>query len=274
MYVCQPCLMVYSFLQVERNAPLVKNMLVFFALTLFLQLAMILFFFFCVRKKKEDVKYRVCAVASAFGNCAFLGVPLLEKMLPNYPEAIVFSNMFAISMNLLGWTLSSYIISLDRKYISVKKLVLNPAVLSCIVGIPLFALGVTLDELPSFLSDFITLLARMCTALCMLVMGMRLATIPVRELFNKPFIYGVVFVKQVLYPLLALLAVYFLPVEDNMKVTLFILCCAPIAAVVQNYAELIGKGQDTAANLVLFGTFSSAITIPLMSLIVTALFGV
>lgn len=274
MYVCQPSLMIYSFLQVEKSAPLVKNMLIFFAITLVLQAVVILFFFFCVRKKKEDVRYRICAVASAFGNCAFLGVPLLEKMLPNYPEAIVFSNMFAISMNLLGWTLSSYIISLDRKYISVKKLVLNPAVLSCFVGIPLFACGVTIGKLPTFLSDFVTLLARMCTSLCMLIMGMRLATIPIKELFNKPYIYGMVFVKQILYPLLGLLVVYFLPLEDNMKITLFILCSAPIAAVVQNYAEIIGKGQDTAANLVLFGTFSSVLTIPLMSLIVTALFGV
>jgi predicted permease len=41
----------------------------------------------------------------------------------------------------------------------------------------------------------------------------------------------------------------------------------PVASVVLNFSEMLGQGQKTAANLVLLGTGLSAITIPLMVLI-------
>ncbi|MBO4988947.1 MAG: AEC family transporter [Clostridia bacterium] len=268
MYVSQPCLMLYSFQRVEASLPLVQNMVLFFCTTLLLQLIIMGAFFFCIRKKKEDVRYRICTVASVFGNCAFLGVPLLEALLPEYPEAIVFSNMFAVSMNLIGWTFGSYVISLDRRYISIKKLILNPAVLACLVAIPLFAFHITL---PDQLYRVVELLGRMTTPLCMLVMGMRLATIPLKRLFDKPFLYAMIGFKQILFPLIVFLIAFLLPVEQNIKITLFILSCAPVASVVLNFAELIGEGQDTAANLVLLGTMASVLTIPVMSLLIPLL---
>ena len=268
MYVSQPCLMLYSFQRVEASLSLVKDMLLFFCTTLLLQLVIMGAFFFCIRNKKQDVRYRVCTVASVFGNCAFLGVPLLEALLPDYPEAIVFSNMFAVSMNLIGWTFASYVISLDRRFISFKKLVLNPAVLACMVAIPLFALHV---KLPDPLYQLIELLGRMTTPLCMIIMGMRLATIPLKSLFDKLYIYAMIGFKQLLFPLFALLIAMLLPVEQNIKITLFVLCCAPVASVVLNFAELMGEGQDTAANLVLLGTMGSVVTIPIMSLLIPLL---
>ena len=42
----------------------------------------------------------------------------------------------------------------------------------------------------------------------------------------------------------------------------------PAASVVLNFAEMLGEGQETAANLVLLSTMLSALTIPLMVLLV------
>jgi hypothetical protein len=37
---------------------------------------------------------------------------------------------------------------------------------------------------------------------------------------------------------------------------------------VQNYAELIGEGNDKAANMVLLGTITSVLTVPLVCLLI------
>ena len=105
----------------------------------------------------------------------------------------------------------------------------------------------------------------------MLIMGMRLAVNSPRSVFCRPMQYVVVVFKQVVFGLIALLLVWFLPLPTYFKETMFILACTPVASVVLNFAEMLGEGQETAANLVLLGTTSSIITIPMMTLILTAL---
>jgi len=48
------------------------------------------------------------------------------------------------------------------------------------------------------------------------------------------------------------------------------LAATPVASITLNFAEMLGKGQKTAANLVLLGTILSLLTLPLMALIMNA----
>ena len=198
------------------------------------------------------------------GNCGFMGVPLLEAVMPEHPEALAMSTAYCVGMNLIGWTIASAIISNDVKYMKVHKALLNPAVLSLIVAIPLF---VTETKLPSQLNNMVTLLGKMSLPMCMLIMGMRLATMELKNLFNDKMQYFIIFVKQIVMPVIALLVFMALPVAPYLKRTMFILSASPVASVVLNFSEMIGEGQKTAANLVLLGTLSSVITIPLLMLI-------
>ncbi|MFQ7078120.1 MAG: hypothetical protein ACLRSW_09425 [Christensenellaceae bacterium] len=94
-------------------------------------------FYLIFRKKQEDVRYRIYTIASTFGNCAFFGVPILQAVLPD-TDAVVFTNMYFASMSLLGWTVASAVIAHDRKYMSIKKIAFNPAVLIMAVALYLF----------------------------------------------------------------------------------------------------------------------------------------
>lgn len=264
MYVCQPCLTIYSFQKVEFSMELVKNMAVFFFLTLLLQSVLLLVFYLLFRKKFSQIKYRICTLATTLGNCTFMGVPLLEALFPDKPEAVVFSLSYFLSMSVLCWTAGSYMITLDRKYISIKKLILNPAVLSMIAAAPIFVSGF---HFPAQIEDMITLLGRMTTPLCMLVMGMRLATVKLKPIFTDRLQYSAIFMKQIIMPVLCFLLVAGLPIEPLMKQTMFILAATPVASVVLNFAEMLGEGQETAANVVLLGTLLSVVTIPVMSLL-------
>lgn len=266
MYVCQPALIIYSFLQVDFSFDLLWQMLFVFVFVLVLLAAVILLCHFVIfRKKVQDVKFRIYTLAVCFSNCAFMGVPILEALLPDYPQAVAFSAMFSLAMNIIGWTLGSAVITNDMKYMSVKKIILNPAVIALVVAVPLFVTGFAL---PENIESMITLLGRMTTPLCMLIMGMRLATVSLRSTFARPTQYIIIALKQILLPLVALAILYFIPVEHDLKISLYIMFACPVASVVLNFAEMLGEGQEYAANLVLLGTGLSALTIPLMVLII------
>ena len=77
-----------------------------------------------------------------------------------------------------------------------------------------------------------------------------------------------VILKLFVFPLFALAVCSLLPVEREFVLTVYILCLTPVGSLVQSFAEILGEGQDVAANVVLLSTFLSMFTIPLMLLIV------
>ena len=139
MYVCQPALTLYSFNKATYSYELVINLLIFFAIITVAQLLFIGVFYLIFRKKTDDVKYRIATVATVLSNCSFLGVPLLEAIFPQSENVAAYSMMYFLSMNIIGWTLVSSIITRDKKYVSVKKMLVNPATLSILVSVPFFA---------------------------------------------------------------------------------------------------------------------------------------
>lgn len=264
LYVCQPCLTIYSFGKMSFSDRSFLNISICFLLTLLFQTLIILLFFFLFKKKREKIVWRLISVAAVFSNCGFLGVPLLEKLLPEHPEAVAYSSVFSLTMNMVGWSLGLYVISLDRKYISPLKIFVNPATLALAAALPLYFSG---TALPAFLEDAVTLLGKMSTPLCMLILGMRLATVKIKEMFTDPKLYLAVALNQFLFPLAVFTLTYFLPIDRTLKTTLVILSACPVASMVQNYAEILGKGQDKAAHMVLLGTAASVLTVPLICLI-------
>lgn len=267
MYICQPMLTITSFLNATFTLAFFWQMLAAFALAGVLQLGVILIAHFILKRfYAKDIKYRVATVATAFGNCGFMGVPLLQAIMPEAVRnnAVVLSVMFLLGLNLIGWTFASYLISGDKKFISAKKAFINPAMLGLVIGLPLFICGV---QLPKEVFTCVELLGKMTTPLCMLILGMRLATITFKEMFCSPFQYAVVGVKQIVMPMLGMLLIWFIPLDFYVRQSLFILAATPVASITLNFAEMLGKGQKTAANLVLLGTLLSILTLPLMALI-------
>ncbi len=240
MYVCQPCLVIYTFGKIKYSPDTLGNFGWCFLLSLVLQTLPILLCFQLFRKKRSDVLWRLVCVASVFSNCGFFGVPLLEKLLPDCPEAVIFSSIFALGMNMIGWSLGLYILSLDRKYISLKKIFITPNTIGFLVALPFYFTEFTI---PDMLLDAISLVGRMSTPLCMMILGMRLATIPFRRIFGNWRQYFAVFLNQIVYPLLVFLILLFLPLDNALKTTLVILCACPVASLVQNYRAGSGIGR-------------------------------
>ena len=264
MFVCPPCITIYSFRQVAFTPESLKNLGICFALAMGLQLGMVLLYFVLLKRKRKDIIWRIVNLASVLSNCAFLGIPILEALLPEHPEALAYSSVFGVAMTLIGWSVGMYIISLDTKYIKPKKILLNPGTIGFGIALIMYFFSI---RLPAGMEDMLTLLGRMSTPLCMIIMGMRLATVRIKDIFCDARQYLAVILNQILFPLLAFGIMYFMPISIIIKQSVVILCACPVASMVQNYAELVGKGNDKAANMVLLGTMSSIITVPLICLI-------
>ena len=284
MYICQPMLIVYTMTQVEFSPALLADMGIILALMLVLQFGMIALFAFLFRKRMQDARYRIYTVATTFGNYAFMGIPILQNILPDFPDALACSAMCSLSINIVAWTAGCAVISQDKRYISIKKVLLNPATIGLAVALPFFFTNVTpaelfqnlfgelLGEMPGkTVEDMIMILARMSTPLCMIIMGMRLALMPWRTVFGRPALYAVIVIKQLLLPLLTFFILLFIPMRNDLAQAMLIMVACPVAAVVQNFAELLGEGQETGAGIVLLGTTLSALTIPLIVLLLPLL---
>ena len=272
MYVCQPLLIVYTMTQVEYTPALLGEMGIILALMLVLQFGMIALFFLLFRRRMAEARYRIYTVATCLGNYAFMGIPILNALLPEFPNALACSAMCSLSINIVAWTAGCAVISGDRRYISIKKILLNPATIGLVAAIPFFFTNTTPGEvIHPMLDEMVMILARMSTPLCMIIMGMRLALMPWRTVFGRPALYAVIAVKQLLLPLLTFLILLVLPLSTELSRALLIMVACPVAAIVQNFAELLGAGQDTGAGIVLLGTTLSALTIPLMVLLLPLL---
>ena len=268
LFVCQPALILYSFNLATYTPAFFGQMGIFFALCTAMQVVVMLSLTLILKKRFDDVRNRICSIASCLANVGFFGIPLIEAVLPAHPEAVVFSSVFSISLNLLSWTLAVGIISWDRKKVRARDMILNPTTVALLIALPLFF---TSTKLPSVIAPIVELLGRMTTPMCMLILGMRLATVTPRELFLNPRIYLSTSIKNILYPLLSFAIIYFVPLPTYIKVTFFLLGCCPSASMVLNMSELVKEGQTHAACSVLISTISCILTVPLLALMIPLL---
>lgn len=276
LYVLSPCMIIDAFQQIDRSKHMAINMLVFSSITFALQALMIGISFlaaFILNKHLSDEKKlrRLGLVGTALGNVGFFGLPIIRSLLSAYPEAQVYSTLFVLTMNLIVFTIGAYAVTGDKKYISIKSLVLNPTSISVAVALVFFSFdfkfGSTMGKFGPLLSDGIKLLGKATTPVSMIILGMRLAASSLIRVFTNIRVYIVSIVKMVVFPILCFLIVYFTPLEYSMRASIVILACAPCASVLLNLSELLGSEQEYAANVVLISTLLSILTIPLVLLI-------
>lgn len=265
LYVCSPFQTIYAMQQIEYSPYMLRYLAITLALGFVLMGGVMAILYLFTARRQSEVPWRICVTAAAMGNCGFMGIPLLEALLPDYPQAVGFASMFFVAYNVLMWTMVSFIITRDKKYISVKKIFLNPSVIAMGISLVLFFARIRLTEQ---VGDVISLLSKMCTPLCMLILGMRLALVPIKPMFTSAVQYAAIGLKLIVFPLVALAILSVLPVEHEFRVAIYILACAPVGNMVLSFAELLGEGQDSAANVVLLSTLLSMISIPVMLLLI------
>lgn len=257
LYVVLPCVVVKSFC-VARTPERMNGLLVSFLAALgILLLAMAVSHLLFKKNPIDDF-------GAAFSNAGFMGFPLVAAVQGS--EAIFYAAGFVALLNALQWTYGQSLISGDPGYRSPKAILKNPLVLSLLLGILLFCFEI---PVPAIASDLLAALAALNAPLAMVILGVYLAQTDPKTLFNDPHLYVVAAARLVLIPLLTILVLKLLPAQyAAIATTLVIVAAAPIGSNVAVYAQKLGKDYAYAVRGVCLSTLLSAITMPLLMLLV------
>ena len=264
VYACSPCLVVSSFLALDYSTENLVNMGLFFVATLLLQAGFMLGLYLLLRRRYADSRFRILTIGSVLGNCGFFGLPLVRALLPGHPEVLCYSCMYVLTMNILVFTAGVYCLTQERRFLSLRSALINPSMFGFAVGFPLFLLGGK-SWMPALLVDGLSLLGSMTTPLCMMILGIRLATVDLAALFRRPFVYLVCLCKLVIFPLFCYAIVRLMPVPESFRASLLILSAVPCASIIFNMAEIHHSETELSANCVMLSTLLCLFTIPLVT---------
>ena len=267
VYILSPCLPVSAFLDLDFSWPAFGSLALFFLVTLILQSAFMAILFFLFHRKYEDARYRILNIGAVLGNVGFFGIPIMRSLMPENPEVAGYAAMYIVSMNILVFTMGVFCLTKDKKYMSLRSALLNPTMAGFAVALPLYFTGGR-HYLPVMLTDAIHLLGRMTTPLCMIILGMRLSTVPLKSLFSRPFVYGVSLAKLLIFPLFCYACVYFLPLPLSFRASVLILSAAPCASIILSLAEMHRSEAKMSASCVLLSTLLCFLTIPPLALLI------
>jgi predicted permease len=267
IYFCSPCMIVSAFLELPRTKENVILMGMFFVFSLLVQLLFFVLLYLIIRKKQDNPMVRLMSVGSVLGNVGFFGLPLIKALFPQNPEVACYSCIYVVSMNLLVFTIGVYGVTGDRKAISFKNVFVNPAFVSFLIAVPLY-LSDGGDWFPQFLGKGIDVVGKMTTPLCMLILGIRLATIEMKKLFTNKYVYLTCGLKLLVLPLFTYGISFLFSMPDTFRYSALILAGTPCASVLLGMAEMKGKSMDLAANCILLSTLMSIVTLPLLSFLI------
>ena len=268
LYISGFALYVNALYGLEPSPQLFAKMGLFLLISLVFETAMMLLILLLLGKnKRKEFGMRMLSIAAVMGNVGFFGMPVVRALFPEAPEAAVYSSMFNAALNILAWTVGVFTLTGEKKHISLRAALLNPSMLACFTGMILCLLNAR-TWLPDLLRTGLSSLATVSTPLCMIILGVRLATMDFKVLFTTSLAWLISASKLLVFPIFCYLLVLPLPLDPVFKGCILILAGTPCASILLNLAEIHHNGQELAANCALLSTLLSILTIPLLSLLV------
>ncbi len=284
LYAAQPALIIAGFTSVDVTAEILIRMLAVFILGIASQLLMfvvsnLLF------KKAEISKRRVLIFSTVFTNAGYMGIPLLCAIFEDiHPEIAIYAAVYVTGFNILLWSLGAYLYTDNKEYISVKKMVLNPATISTFVGIAILVLSAipfTRDNvivpyvrsggiIPSLIDGLKALVA----PLAMFIIGFRLVNVRLLSALRDKYLYIQIFLSLFVLPaviwgilkLLALLNIYTDPLTMSV---LLISVAAPSATATCMFSEKFDGDSEYAGLIVSVTSILCVASMPLVCLLTT-----
>jgi predicted permease len=265
LYVTQPALIIHAYIRAYD-----KNVMIRAVIVLALAVAAHLIFtgvaFLLYKKKDADIA-KVLRFATIFVNAGYMGIPLICQIIDD--SAAIYASIYVIVFNLFVWTVGCFIFTGDKKYISLKKAILNPATISTIIGIAIFLSPI--ETLPSIAMDFLVTFKNMVAPLSMLLIGLQLSKLKINELFSDFTMYRFLLIRMFIIPTLVwgmLKIVSLCGYTDATVMTVILVCSAtPAATATSMFAEIFDGNTAYSSKLVSASTILSLLSMPLVSLL-------
>lgn len=215
--------------------------------------------------RRQDENRRKCLrYGTICSNAGFLGSPIAEGVFGEI--GLMYSSVYLIPVRVMMWSEGIAIFSGEKNFRSMaKKVATHPCVVACIAGILLMAGKITL---PAFILTPLSTLGQCNTALSMLVIGMILAEIDLKTIFDKTVLWYSLN-RLVVIPLVIYLVCLLLPVSATIRGISVLLAAMPAGATTSMLAAKYDRDPGFATKLVVFSTLCSIPAIMIWSAVVT-----
>lgn len=218
-----------------------------------------------IRRGAEKTK-RVLRFGAIFGNCGYMGLPLQQVLFG--ADGVFYGAVFIAVYNIVQWTYGLFVISGDRRQLSLKKL-LNPGLIGVLLGMILFVCSI---ELPEIISSPISYLAALNVPVPMVISGYYLSKANFRTLWFHANYYVTIALRLVVLPAIFILLMRLLKLDATLAASCLVDIAVPVAASTTMFSVLYRQDSETAANIVSISTLLSILTLPLMIALGQSLF--
>ena len=213
---------------------------------------------------KHESLYRACTM---FGNCGFMGIPIITTLYPE--QGGLYIAMYTVIDQLALWTVG---MDLTAPADSAKKLspsqrfrkMINPATVAILAGVLVVLTGI---KLPSVIITALAKTGAAASPLAMVYLGGVFCYIKIIDYLKLREVYATVVVKMLLLPILVYAVLSHIPaVDQNVAVTIGILCALPTMSSVAMMAESQHSDSDYVTGFIFVTTLISIVTLPVVCL--------
>lgn len=258
-YVVTPCVIINSFLTTDFSKETIGGFL-FAILCSVVAHGLGIFLASPLFNKKGDRNSSIYKYACIYGNVGYMALPLANAVLGE--TGVFYCSGAVIVFNTLCFTHGIWLMNKGNNVkFSVKSLVLNPGVISVVIGLPFFIFSL---ELPEVIGQPVEMIASMNTPLAMLIFGTYLANTDLKTMFKVKEQYLIMLVRLIAVPLLVFGFCRLLKFPELLTTACIISASAPSAANTVMFAAKYDKDTALASKIVALVSFASVITLPLM----------
>lgn len=258
-YIVTPCVIINSFLGTQFSKDAAAGFFTALGCSFLSHFLGILFatpFF----NNKNDPNSVIFKFASAYGNVGYMALPLANALLG--AQGVFYCSTGVIVLNTLAFTHGVWLMNKGSKVkFSVKSLILNPGVISVLIGLPLFIFSV---KLPDIITKPIGFIADLNTPLAMLFFGTYIANTDLKTIFKIPQQYIVMTIRLIAVPLVMLGVCRLLNLSPVLSAACMISASAPTANNTVMFSAKYNKDTGLASKIIALNSFVSVITMPVM----------
>ncbi len=260
-YIVTPAIIIESFTSMDYTHENLRNLLISFLGGTLIHIVGIILSLPLFRKGEESTRC-IYKFACVYGNVGYMVLPLASAVLG--AEGVFFCSGVLIPFNIFTFTHGVYLMTgkgSEKSGFNPKWLILNPGVISVVIGLPLFLLQV---KLPEILQTPVSSIASLNTPLAMLMFGTYLSNTDLKKMFLRKETYLTALIKLIAVPLIMFGLLKLMGVSGVLLTALIISASAPTANNTVMFAVKFGRDSEAASQTIAVVSFLSIITMPVM----------
>lgn len=262
--VCSPGLVIVSMFNDLSQIPRENVIFVgIIGVVFYLFLIFFGYFFVWVLKVPEHLR-NAYVLMTVFGNTGFIGIPVALAIIG--PESMVYVIVFNFLFNLTIFTFGIMLLKKDNQGKKQSwKDYLSPGLIACIIAFAIYWFQL---ELPEEIETLAGYYGNACTLLSMIVIGISLAGMKVKDMLKNRRLLVFVFIRFIAFPILLALALRPVLSDLLMREVVILMAALPVGNFPAMLCEQYGRDPKPIAEGIVVTTILSVFTITLAFLLV------